>query len=139
MADVSQKARNAVDHQANMFRLADARHNLSRSALSTLTGIPESTLKGWARGTTMPAWALGALGEAGVPDELLSLILDPFERHVGTNETGEGDLARLGREAVGFTHALLDAEADGVVTPIERARLKESAGRVAAIARRASA
>lgn len=93
MSDLCQSARNSVSMQGEMFRLAARDHGLSIKLLCLKTGIPKTTLEGWSKGTVMPAWALFKLGkEGGIPDELLSLIAEPFERHVGTDESGDGDL-----------------------------------------------
>lgn len=71
-----------------MFRLAERDFGLSLPILSAESGIPLRTLQSWKAGTTMPAWAMGALGEAGIPDYLLSLILHPFRRVTG-NEASQ--------------------------------------------------
>lgn len=122
-----------------MFRLAAKECGLTIAAIAQRSPLAASTLKGWCDGAAMPAWAIGALGSAGVPDHLLSLILEPFARHVGSDETGDGDLDTLGREGAHFLADKADAEADGVVTHIEKARLKESARRIAGVARKAAA
>lgn len=139
MADGHAKSRNSVDRQADLFRLADARHGLSRATLATLTGIAPSTLKGWANGAAMPAWALGALGEAGVPDELLTMVLAPFRRNVGTDEGERNALRELAVESAGFASKYLHANEDGKITPTEEAELLEAADRLHAVTRRARA
>lgn len=139
MADVPLPGRDSIDAQRDMFRLAAKEHGLTLAVLAKRAPISLSTLKGWNQGAAMPAWALFALGEAGVPDELLSLVADPFGRHVGTNETGDGDLDALHRESAHFSAEKLEAEADGVVTHIERGKLKHRARRIASVARRAAA
>lgn len=106
MSDTPTRGLNCVSQQANVFRLAERDHGLSISRIHTLSGIPISTLKGWRGGAAMPAWALGALGDAGVPDDLLSMILAPYSRHVGTDEPGEGDLDTAGLDAGEAAHAI---------------------------------
>jgi hypothetical protein len=125
-------ARNSIEAQERMFRLAERDFGLSIRTLHLETRIPVNTLQGWRNGTTMPAWALGALGKAGIPDYLLSLVLHPFERHVGTDEDGDGALEELVREAAGFTNDYLQATSANspggpVVIPMERAKLAERA------------
>lgn len=96
MADLGPKARVSVDvQQGEMFRLADRDYGLSCAELARKSGISLSTLKGWARGSAMPAWALGALCEAGLPDDLATLALEPFRRFIGTADEDEGDLDAL--------------------------------------------
>lgn len=129
----------SVAAQRELFRLAEAECGLSIRAIAARSPLPVSTLKGWREGNAMPAWALGALGEAGVPDHLLSLVLEPFGRHVGTDESDDGDLDHLGRESAHYLAEHADAKADGVVTHIEKAKLKGRARRIAGVARRVAA
>lgn len=140
MCSTNALARNSVTAQERMFRLAERDLGLSIKALHLESGIPVNTLAGWKHGTTMPAWALGALGKAGVPDYLLSLILHPFERHVGTDERGDGALDTLAREAAGYASEYLDATSENSpggrnVVPMEKARLSERALRIESAAR----
>lgn len=139
MADVPLPGRDSIEAQRELFRLAERECGLSIPILAKRSPIPLGTLKGWRDGAAMPAWAVGALGTAGVPDHLLSLLLAPFGRHVGTDEAGDGDLDALGREAAHYVGDKLDAEADGKVTHIERAKLRQSAAKIAAVARKAAA
>lgn len=123
MADLSLPARDSVFAQAEMFRRAKVEESLSVDVLFKRGKFgSKSALRDWATGNTqMPAWAIGALGEAGVPDELLSLVLDPFAKHVGTNEDGEGDIddaALAGNELAGA---------------VQRARHPNSAGGIAIV------
>ena len=134
------RARDSVQAQERLFRLAERDHGLSIKALHLETKIPATTLQGWKSGTTMPAWAIGALGAAGVPDHLLSLVLHPYARHVGTDTSGEGALEDLVRETAGFTNDYLqatDPKSPGGpnVVPIEKAKLTERALRIESTAR----
>lgn len=139
MADIPLPGRDSIEAQREMFRLAEKECGLSIPVIAARSPLHLGTLKGWRDGAAMPLWAAGALGEAGVPDHLLSMLLAPFARHVGTDETNDGDLDALGREAAHFVADELDAKADGKVTPIERSKLKERAARIAGVARRAAA
>ena len=137
MADLSQSARNSVALQHEMFRLAKNDYGLSTSVLAKRAKLPKSTLDGWASGhTQMPAWALG---ELGLPDDLTSIILNPYGKHIGTDEPDDGDLATLGREAAGFVSEKLERMSDGKLCHIDQAALKGRARRIAAIARRVAA
>jgi hypothetical protein len=105
-----------------MFRLAERDHGLSINLLAKKLKLGRSTIKGWANGTVMPAWALFKLGkEGGVPDDLLSLVGEPFTRHVGTDEDGDGDLDTAGLDAGEFQSA------------VQRARHPASPGGVAIV------
>lgn len=134
MTELSREARHSVARQADLFRIAKDRDGLSRAALSTLAGIPESTLKGWARDTVMPAWGLGALASAGVADDLLSLVLDPFGMRVTRRDDRAGAIEALGCETARFTAELVIAQVDGRLDHRERAQLVERARAVAAAA-----
>lgn len=139
MANIPLAGRDSVEAQREMFRLAQKELGLSIPVIAKRSPLCESTLKGWRDGAAMPAWALGALGSAGMPDHLLSLVMEPFGKHVGSDETDDGDLDALGRESAHYLADKADAEADGIVTPIEKSRLKERACRIAGVARRAAA
>lgn len=130
----SNLARDSVQAQERLFRLAKRDHNLSIATLHLETKIPKQTLTDWSHGTTMPAWALGALGKAGVPEYLLSLILDPFQRFVGKNETGDGVYHEAAAGATEYAQEFLsatspDSEGGPAITPREAARLGEVARR----------
>lgn len=132
MCNKTRKAQNSVTAQERMFRLAERDHDLSLPILAAESGIPLNTLRGWKSGATMPAWALGALAEAGIPDYLLSLVLRPFNRVVDQEQAGEGALHDAATEAIGFGHEFLEAtsptsEAGPHLSPREQARLAERA------------
>jgi hypothetical protein len=69
----------------------------------------------------------------------MSLMTEPAGKFIGTLEDGGGSLDALGREAAGYTAEYLDAKSDGVVTPMERGKLRDKARRVASIARAVAA
>ncbi len=127
-------ARNAVTAQERLFRLAERDHGLSLAVLNLETGIPKQTLRDWKAGTTMPAWALFALGAGGVPDYLLSLVANPFGKFVGSDQNGDGAFHEAATEASGFSQEYLTAtapESEGgtAITPREAAKLSERAAR----------
>lgn len=130
----SHQAQHSVLAQERMFRLAERDHDLPLRTLAAESGIPLRTLQNWKGGAVMPAWALGALGQAGVPDYLTSLVLNPFEKHVGTNGAEEGSFHQAAREASGYQDEYLeatspDSEAGPDLSPREKARLAEKAAR----------
>lgn len=135
MADVPLPGRDSISAQREMFRLAEKECGLSLRAIAAKSPLKLPTLKGWRDGAAMPAWALGALADAGIPDHLLSLVLEPFGRLVLTDDRDDGDLDALGREGAHYLAEHADAKADGVITPIERSRLQERARRLAGVAR----
>lgn len=126
-------SRLTIEAQRRFFRIAKRDHGLSRKVLHIDTGIPLSTLKSWEADTAMTLSAFNRLARAGVPDHLLSLLTDPGEKHVCTNGDDD-DLDELASECAGFVADKLDAERDGVVTPIEEGRLKARKRRIKALA-----
>lgn len=120
MADLSREARNSVALQREVFRLAEHEHGLSIAILARTRDIAVSTIKGWRDGSVMPVWAIG---ELRLPDDLTSMLLDPWSKHIGSNERDSGDLDALEVEASGVVHEIAKAKRDKVVTPQERARI----------------
>lgn len=109
MAELSQNARNSVELQREMFRLAELEHGLSIAVLARTRKISVSTLKGWRDGSAMPAWALG---ELDLPDDLASLPLTGYRRAVITvTDDGEQatDFDNLGLEALGLAGEVAQA------------------------------
>lgn len=139
MPNRSLPGQDSVAAQRELFRLAQKECGLSPEAISAKCPIPLSTLKGWRDGAAMPAWALGELGAVGVPDHILSLVLEPFGKHVGTDEPSEGDLETLAREGAHYLAEHADAKADGVITPMERGKLKDRARRIVGVGRKVAA
>ncbi len=133
MREIAINPQHFIDTQADVLRLAKARYGLSCARLSALAEIPETTIASWGKGTSMPAWAMVALA-AHIPADLMNLLLVPVGLTFATIDKAESDLDTLACEASGFTHELLEAKRDGKVTPIERAKLIETAHRVQAAA-----
>lgn len=127
--------------QERMLRLAERDYGITAKVIAAETQIPLPTVSSWRRANAPVAMSLAdfVLVCRVIPDELTSLIMEPSSKHVGTDETGDGDLDQLSREAAHYNAEKLDAEADGVVTHIERASLKHRAKRIASVARRAAA
>lgn len=141
MADLSRLARNSVELQREMFRLAEHEHGLSLTILSKTRDIPRQTLRDWATGTVMPAWALG---ELRLPDDVASLVLSPYAKHVGTDEEGEADPDALAREAIGLAGevaAARDPSGPGgsTIVPMERERIRNRARQLTPKARAVAA
>lgn len=104
MAEIPLPGRDSVAAQAELFRRAQSEEGLSIAVIAQRSPLSKSTMKGWANGTAMPAWAVGALGDAGVPDHLLSLIYEPFGKHVSSNADDDSDIDGLAEDASEFTH-----------------------------------
>lgn len=123
MAELSIPARDSVAAQIELFRRAKAEEGLSQAVLHNRDNhLRKSTLRDWANGAAaMPAWAIGALGEAGVPDHLLTLVTAPWSRSVSTDEETDTDLDDAA-----------DA-ADEFVAEVRRARHPRSPGGTAIV------
>ena len=142
MRDSDGTERESLAAQYALFQDAAADHNLSLTVLAAETGIDRRVLATYAHSNPfarakMPLWVFRALCRV-IPDDASSGCL-PDGKCVATIEEGDGDLDALGREAAGFVSDKLDAEADGHVDHIERARLKRRAARMAPIAHRVAA
>lgn len=122
MSRRSSFAQDVISRQERMLRLAERDYDLSLRVLEAETGIPKETLSTYKHDTAMPAWTLVALARV-IPDDLTSLMFEPIGKHVGTDETGEGDLDALEVEASGVVHEIAKAKRDKVVTPQERAKI----------------
>jgi hypothetical protein len=146
MSELCAPAQDSKDAQAELFRLAKSELGLSLETIhNRYKPLKVSTMREWAKGVAaMPAWAIGALGQAGVPDELLSLVLQPFARHVGTDEDGEGDLDTAGLDAGDAAHAIARARHPNspggiAIVPQERAAIVPLLRKSVASGRRAAA
>lgn len=141
MADIPLPGRDSVDAQREMFREA-AKLGLTIEVLAKRSPLKTSTMKGWRDGAAMPLWAAGALGAAGVPDELLSPLLAPFGKHIGTDEDGDGDLDTAGLDAGDVAHEIARARHPNspggiAIVPQERAAIVPLLHRSAASSRKA--
>lgn len=126
-----------------MFRRAASEHGLTLNVLSQRSPIALSTLRGWSYGAAMPAWSIGCLAEAGIPDDLLSLLLEPFARHVGSDGNTEVMFDHAAADAMAFaTQASAarspDSPGGTTIVPQEAGVLRKLACKLAASARRAS-
>jgi hypothetical protein len=129
-----------LDTQRDLFRLAERDHGLSRKVVSSKSGIEYDALGTYWRGEhVMPIPAVLKLCDV-VPDYLLSRLFDPVGRHLSANETHDGDLDDVGREAAGFTADYVNAvTSDGKITSIEKNKLRNRAERLASVAGNAAA
>jgi len=126
--------------QAEMFRLAEHDHGLTMATLARETGVSLDTLKSYNRSNIfarakMPLPVFVKLLRV-IPDDCTSIITGIAGKLVTSVEPDDGDLDALGREAAGFIHEKLDAEADGRVDHIEKARLRRRSQKIAAVAQR---
>lgn len=105
--------------QARLFRLAERDYGKSLKQISLDSNIPYETLRSYkgdkGAHAMMPLSAVNKLC-GSVPDELLSHLLEPGNRHVAENLDDEGDLDALGEDA------------DAVATEVRRARHPNSPG-----------
>lgn len=143
MADLTIAARNSKANQIELFRRAKTEEGLDIPTLLDNYPFKESTLREWSKGlAAMPAWSLGALGKAGVPEHLLSLVLEPFHRHVGKDPDGEGDFDEAADDADELAAEVrkarsLKSPGGSAIVPQEKARIIPLLRKSAASSRRA--
>ena len=94
--------------QLAMFRLAERNHGLSLKILSLESGIPHGPLRSYAQGTAMPVSALVKLSGV-IPNELISLMLDPGGKVLADAEQDETDIDDLARAAVDILQRYVSA------------------------------
>lgn len=145
MADISPTGRNCIEAQADMFRRAKRDLGLSVEVIANTSPLKLSTLKGWASGrTAMPAWAIGELHSAGMPTDILSILFDAWKLHLLTDEEGcDHALDTATAAAIDFAAEMgkaRSAKSRGgpALVPQEKTILREKAGRLATLARRAA-
>jgi hypothetical protein len=139
MSIVDPRARDSVAQQAELFRLAEHRFGLTIAKISKSSGLPETTLRNWRNGAAITAWGLFALGEAGVPDELLSLVSLPLGKAiVSTGTSTNEELCELAAD-LDYTYANArrpNSEAGVEISHREALSIGEIADRLRAVARR---
>lgn len=143
MADLSLPARDSVAAQHELFRRAASEEGLTIAILAKRGPLSKSTMKGWQDGAAMPAWALGALGAAGVPDHLLSLITEPFSRFIVTDDGEESDLDTAATAATEFGAEVQKSRSPKspgglAIVPQEAAVIHQKRQRAVALMRRAA-
>lgn len=130
--------------QERMLRLAERDHGITAKVIAAETKIPLPTVQSWRRANAPVAISLAdfVLVCRVIPNDLTSLILEPSDKHVGTNGDGEADLDGLAVHAGEFAHeyqkARHPAGPGGVsIVPQEAEKLHEIRGRMIAKARAA--
>jgi hypothetical protein len=144
MADGTLPARDSVAAQRELFRRAEADEGLSIAVIAKRTPLSKTTMRGWRDGATMPAWAIGALKQAGVPDHLLSLILEPFACFVVSETDGDGDLDTAATDCLEFAGEVQKARSPRspgglAIVPQEKAKIEPKRQRAGASIRKAAA
>jgi hypothetical protein len=146
MSNLSAPGQDSTAAQYEMFRRAEQECSLSIAVLAKRNQrLKISTMKAWKRGAAMPVCALGELKVAGVPDHLLSLVLQPYAvAIVSEPDDGEGDLDTAASDALEFAGEVQKARSPkslgGVaIVPQEKALIEPKRQRASASMRRAAA
>lgn len=121
---------------ADMFRIAEARDDMTLKRLEALSGVPYESLNGYRRGASMPLHVFVAISQH-IADDLLSLCVEPANKGVVTNDIPDGGPHELARDASEYNVTYLDSinptsEAGQSLSPRERARLEAIRRRMAA-------
>jgi hypothetical protein len=143
MCNRDHETQHIIALQGDMFRLARRDYALSYKRLSLLSGIPDSTIESWAKGVAMPLHGFIALAPH-IPDDLLSMVVEPAGKFVGTFEPSGNDLHDLSTDCADYQAAMARAthpnSPGGVaVVPSERGGLRDISRRMAPKARAVAA
>jgi len=145
MAEISSPGQDCVASQYELFRRAEQECSLSIAVLAQRNRhLKVSTMKAWRGGAAMPVYALGELKVAGVPDQLLSLVLDPYAAaFLSLPDDADGDLDTAAIEAADFATEVQKArhpKSPGglAIVPQERALIEPKRQRAVAAIRRAA-
>jgi hypothetical protein len=123
--------------QRRIFRLAERDHGISLKIAGLDSGIPYNTIRSYASGeAVMPVPAMLKLVGV-IPDDLLSYLLEPVQRHIVEDGNGDFDADALGREAHGLAGEVQQARSPDSpggtnIVPIEKQAIRSRAQRVIA-------
>lgn len=145
MAEISSPGQDCVAAQQELFRRAEQECSLSIAVLAKRNQhLKVSTMKAWRSGAAMPVYALGELKIAGVPDHLISLLVEPYAAaFVSEPDDSEGDLDTAATEALEFASEVARARHPNspgglAIVPQERAMIEPKRQRAAAAIRKAA-
>jgi len=133
MIDDNRFGRDPVAVQAEVFRMfvGIGKRISSWGALAEASGVPVSSLKSYAQGTTMPYPVLLALLPV-LPTEAGNMLIAPSGFKLAPIAPDDANWHELGAEASMLTFEILDAEKDGRIDHVEGAKLKSRARRLVA-------
>lgn len=136
MIDRNGTKQDVTSQQEAMLRLAERDHGLTTARLSAETGIPAVTIRSWKRECAPVAMSLGDFVAVCrvIPDHLTSLCLEPAGKQILGEGEGEAQLHKLLAATADHTSDHIQRMADGKLCHVDRAALKESAGRIADLA-----
>lgn len=126
---------------ADMFRLAERDYDLTIKRLSLLSGMSPDTLNTYRNGTAIPLHAFVQLAPH-IPDDLLTMCVEPAGKLIVSDEAGEDDLDTAGLDAGEAAHAVQKARHPNspggiAIVPQERAEIIPLMRKTACSARRA--
>lgn len=143
MCDRTPETQHVLALQADMFRLAKRDYALTYTRLSLLSGVPTTTLESWGKGTAMPLYGFVKLAPH-IPDDLLSMVMEPAGKLVCSPHGGDGDIHDLHSVSAHLAHTVAKAthpkSPGGVhVVPSERGEIRDIARAIAPVAMRVAA
>lgn len=100
-----------LETQKLIFRVATnpMRYGLTFKAIEADSGIPYSTLRTYARGEAMmPLTAFIRLASI-LPNDLMSLLLEPAGKHIEDDDTGDSDHDTAAAHCIDFAAAVARA------------------------------
>ncbi|HET7255584.1 MAG TPA: hypothetical protein VFJ46_17645 [Xanthobacteraceae bacterium] len=118
-------AREVATRQETMFAMfVGPGLHTSRAALAVASGIPESTLRDWAHGAAMPLHGALVLSKF-LPPAAINMLTEPAGKRLVDAEEAEANWDGFAAKTAGLTAEICEARSDGVITHVERERLRK--------------
>jgi hypothetical protein len=113
-------AREVAERQRAMFILfVGPGRFVTRAALSSASGVPESTLREWANGAAIPLHGALALARC-LPGEAINMVFEPAGlRLVDDQADKTASWDAVAASAAGLTAEICEARRDGSISPSE--------------------
>lgn len=123
-----------------VLRIAKDKRGISFARLAADSGVPETTIRSYAKGVNGFGWDHAKSLIRALPADLGSLLIEDTGYRLTPLEHGEDEgWDAIGAEASQLTHEIFEARKDRRITPREDAKLKDRTRQLIAKAQRAVA
>ena len=132
MSAESRIAQEVAERQVMMFSMfVGPGTPMTRAALAVRTGVPESTLKSYANGAAMPLHVALVLRKF-LPREAMNMLTEPADVRFAPVEQEEANWVGIAAATSGLVAEICNAQADGTIDHVEKAKLQARARAVTA-------